>query len=560
MPVDRAAAKAAGYTDQEIDAFEAQAPAAPAQNFDYDGAIAAGYTPQEIAAAGYAPQAQPQTPFRKFWNQVNPIAGLQGLTDIVRHPIQATSAYTENIGRGVVEGAKSLGRGEFAKGAEQILSAGSPLAEAGEDARKGRYLDAAGTTFGVGTNLAMTRLPEGIAAVKKGAAPKLQAAAEKLYQTKVKQPTGEYGQPVSPLEAQKRTRWNLKKEIEGTEAGEVRRAAIQDETVAKLRETYGGKKDATVSPEPVRARLAALKEQYQKKGRPSAVREVEAIEEEFFAQLRNEDGSLRNMTPEEAFDFKIGKQQEVTEARSGAYAPGGKNSPSIKARQDIAGSLGDQLVEQFPESRALNEDYSMALKNRKPLARAVQNSKNAHWFGLLDRLASGAGGALGAGVGAMFGGAKGAGAGSVIGAGASAFASKIANSPGIRTRLAIKLSKMAGEGAGGVKAAQAAIDAYIARQETPKIIKPERLAEIEYEKNRPKGSPTKPEGKTSRISDWLAKKIASKGKRTAAAAPVAGSTAPALNQPYDPDTGRLSRDARGRFVSDKTRMKEFAKQ
>src|SRR5262249_26261230 len=129
---------------------------------------------------------------------------------------------------------------------------------------------------------------------------------------------------------------------------------------------------------------------------------VSAIKDEFLQRLQRAAGpidpsapvdpsAVRNMSPNEAFDLKVAHQNKARQMKVGAYQAGADNGAGVSAHQTIAGSLGDQLVDQFPEAAGLNARYSRLAKAEAPLDSAANRAANANPFSLASILSTAAG-------------------------------------------------------------------------------------------------------------------------------------------------------------------------
>ncbi len=372
-------------------------------------------------------------------------------TEIPAGALQAVGSAFAPLGSAAAEGTRGVAEltgaspdtarqlGGKAGLTSEMIAGGLPLIEAPASAAS-RYADAEAATK---------------EAAQKAETPNLgQRISTELMQGAVNQPA-----TTNPKVAARRTQTLLEEGLAPDRAGTAKRDAIRQQVGSQLGEAYkNAPQEPTVPLEPIEQSLDELAAKFQKQGRTDAVAKVQKVKSDFLDQYRDDQGNLRPLTPAEAHDVKVGYQEEVQTAKANAYDrfKGGGNAaplpPDVQALKVIPKAIGDQLVSQFPETKALNARYSAIMDVSPSLNRAAQNTANARGrFGLLELIGASVGGATGVLHGNFPGGSL-----------AGVAAVKILRDPAFRARAAVKLYKMSGGKPAGASVAD--LSAQLAQQ------------------------------------------------------------------------------------------------
>lgn len=243
---------------------------------------------------------------------------------------------------------------------------GSQIQKGAEKGAKGDWGGAVGTGIGVGTSLAAPDILEGATnALGPGLRATARGAAESMQRQVLKPPKSVDGTSV--------TQTSLREGLPATERGVSKLSEIKDQVGSQLGEIY---RNAPQQPIISGAGVAdALDSLAAKKGTASNAdaATVQKIKEEFLSKLP----MGPDLTPADAFDLKVAHQAKATEMKIGAYQSGAENGAAVSAHQAIASSLGDQLVSQFPEAKALNARYSALAKLEPTLMGAANRAANS---------------------------------------------------------------------------------------------------------------------------------------------------------------------------------------
>jgi hypothetical protein len=449
MPVDRQAAKAAGYSDQEIDQFEAgqtkaaaPAPAAPAAKGLGGKAWDALGDFGQYAAHNTATAVKALVPP----GSKNPG---QDMAAIAKNPSMAiggpVEGYVDQVSEGMSD-AKDFWKNDdylhaIARAGYSILPFIGPGLQRGADAlEKGNISGATGET---GAAMLQGVGPE----LVKGAKPA--AGLEKSAKAVIR---SAYKPPGSKLIG--KTAKNIDTLIDAnvlpTEEGIAQFHAEKnaagkaiDAGVDSLPQTE------SVPWQPVSDVLRSKAGEF---GTKQSVRQSYlSAEKEFLDNLRvelapGEHGPLnvRNMTPNEAQQLKVKAHQSATQAKSTAYA-GGQNPTSVDADQAIAKALGNTLKKQFPELAPLYDSYHAKNSAEPTLLAAVERIAKRE-KGLTT------GDLFGSMAGAGFGGQAGGKVGAMVGAPLAAFSVHLLRDPTFRIKTALWIAKQSGMSVNAAKA------------------------------------------------------------------------------------------------------------
>lgn len=367
---------------------------------------------------------------------------LQGIKNTFTHPGDALRSLgpvlKDPIGYAVdsvVEPMKGLARksrdkfnaGDYSGAAATGVSAlipgfGEQANQAGEELRRGEYAKGAGRTAGIGASLLA---PKAIEAAKPAIVKGMRATAKAGIRTGLK-PGGNNFERIDAAMDAAVNEAGLGNEFLPTTKG-IKRF---DATVQEVGGQIGKIVDNAPPVETIKTqRVWQAVEESKKNLLQSERAAVDAAAEDAWNELRQPDGSLRDMTPAEAHSLKVRMQNAVVKAKKGAYAGGAHNGPGIEGWQTVAGNIGEQLVEQFPELKGANARYA-GLKALEPVLDAARNRiLKREPFGLI---AGAVGGAVG---GAMR---------SIEGGVAATAVTRILTDPILRTKAAFALSRASG--------------------------------------------------------------------------------------------------------------------
>lgn len=385
-----------------------------------------------------------ETPLKAVGDVVaDPGGAARGLLGALKDPTGTAIAALKNLlvdapGAVMQKSADAFGRGDYsgalAHAAYSVIPAlGPSLDEAGDELRGGEYAKGVGRTLGVASNIVA---PEAIKAarVPQRLGDAMRGTAKGLYKSAVK-PTGKaWGRIDKAMDA------GLREGLSPNEAGVAGLKSGVRESGRQIGDAIDAAPDVpSVKAAPVEKAIAELREGFL----PSERAALDSAAEDFFGQLRQEDGSLRDMTPKEAHTLKVNLQDAVVRAKKGAYSSGAMNSAGVEAWQTAASGLGEQLVEQFPEIGSANARYS-SLKALEPILEDAKNRiAKREPFGLISSI----------------GGVGGAAAGGLTGGLTGLVVTKILSDPILRTKAAVALSRASG-GAVSNLAAAARLQSY----------------------------------------------------------------------------------------------------
>ncbi len=383
--------------------------------------------PKASQQTGIAASAQPQQggiahAVGQWWDQVNPMGTIKSAMDSFQSPADLFKSPVYEAGKNLVmSGAEDLGAGNTSRGIRKMISGvipviGPSLNKAGEQAEKGDYSGAIGTTLGIATNMGAGEMAKWAnSAVGPGIRSGLQSGANRIYRI---------GAPgMTPELAEFGTTQGIPYTQAGSEKlGGIREAAGQG---------IGGPVRAapqtrTQSPGPVATGLEDLKGEFLKRHAPI----IEAEKQKFLDEIRTgpPGSAVPNMTPEQAFDLKVKYQDLANRESSTAYSRGvAQSGPELASIKMVPSRLGEGLVAQFPEIKGENITYGLS-SELKPIVDHVvelQARKNP----LPTALTITSGGIAGTMTGQP-----------VAGLGA-AVALEVMRNPAARSRIAIALSK-----------------------------------------------------------------------------------------------------------------------
>ena len=438
-------------------------------------------TQQFDPSAGYAPAAAPSTTFDPgaayapapapkstigqvmdsagdflsgLWKQINPVSGLKGAAQLVDHPIDtymSDAAQRQAIYKQAEDAFKG---GDYAGGSARLLHAflpfmGPQMNQAADDFEAGRYAKAAGSSVGMGLNVAgPAAVGEGITAtVPSSIRDFLASKAKSFYQSALK-PSLRAGAPNPEALAQT----GLENQIPVSAAGAEKISGLIDNLNDSIKNTIASDPTKTVNAFGIADRLKQTAAKFQNQVNPTA--DLNAIRESGADFLQN---NPTDIPVQDAQALKTGTYQQLS---SRAY--GELGSATIEAQKALARGLKEELVTQFPEIAGLNAKESQLIDLDGALDTAVRRIGNHQLFGIGTPLAA-------AGAKAV--------SGSSGMAAVTGLAKAVFDNPVIKSKLAIALNQ-ASKGTITIPMAGARIQGYLGgvgnqvEQETSRSLQP----------------------------------------------------------------------------------------
>lgn len=368
---------------------------------------------------------------KELLSQVNPISGIEGAYQAVRHPVQtfaADSATREQIRQKAEDLFK---KGNYADGAAVMLNGIVPLLgpaseRAGDLVEQGQTAKGLGAASGIGLNLASPKLLESIKASIPGAAPMAAMIYESALKPKTTLPLAERAAAVST---------GLENAIPVSEKGLDKLSGLisnlNDAVQNKIK--AGSAAGATVNKYAVAGRLSDTAKRFSTQVNPSA--DLNAVADSGSEFLSSQPTNISALSAQQ---LKSGTYQQL-----GNKAYGELSSASIEAQKALARGIKEELQTQFPEIKGLNQQEGKLLDLQPLLERAVGRIGNHQLVGIGTPIVAGAGAALKSAKTGIVGG--------IIKA--------IVDDPLVKSKLAIALSK-ASKGTLTVPASLAKIAGY----------------------------------------------------------------------------------------------------
>lgn len=482
-------------------------PVTPPPGFTLDQPQAAAGTVQPPPGfkldAPAAPSGPPQTlghGASEFWDQVNPVAGVKGLAQMVRHPIDTLTADSGARQQIWHDAAGAFKGGDYATAIRKGVAGAIPLLgpqmdRSGDQFQSGDVAGGIGSTAGIAANLLA---PEVLRDVHMPALPAAaEGAARKLYQSALKPRTtlgaGRAGKAVSA---------GLENAVPVSPAGVDRLAGVIDDLNSKVGDQIQqAGPSRQISPAKALANVDELKGRFSEQVNPTSdMNAIDASKQDFIDTLG---GGPRDLSASEAQAMKTGTYRQL---KGRAY--GELKSASIEAQKALARGLKDAIAEAFPEIADANGKLSGALELEPLLDKAVTRISNHNVMGIGAPLAASA--------------AKAATGSSAIAA-ATGLIKHIVGLPAIKSRLAIALYK-GSKGQITIPTARLRVQGYV-----------NSLGEGAEAAQNAAPQQTYPKAAENDQQD-----------------------APAMSTALETPAGNLSRAASGQFVSDKSRLSEFA--
>jgi hypothetical protein len=417
---DVEAARRDGKSDDEIIQYLSQT-----RGFDVATALKDGHSKADIVA--HMATMKPKAPgfslgnvLGEWWKGVNPIEGAKGTLQMARHPIEAIRADAAQRAAMMDPAAAALERKDYPTLARKWLEASVPfvgpmLAPAGDFGQSGELDKMIGSTAGLATNLIAPELVKGVA-------PRIGRLADSVSEGLSRSSLGATGRYARP---------EIKAFTKTMRAEGIPVSARGAEKLSRLIKELGEAGDADVaanpklpiSPGPAVTRLGEMRKGFEEQvlGK-SDLGIIDSAQEEFLDKFRTGPGkAVRNLTAAEGQAMKKGTYRQLA-----SKAFGEVGSVSEKSQVQLAGGIGDELAEHFPELASKNARLGPLLDLRKPLETAVKNLEKRHALGIHASV-------FGTGVGLVTSDLK-------LGV-AAAVMKQVLEHPGIKSYLAIAISK-----------------------------------------------------------------------------------------------------------------------
>ncbi|MDE2020693.1 MAG: hypothetical protein KGJ13_10190 [Patescibacteria group bacterium] len=351
---------------------------------------------------------------KELLSQVNPITGIEGAYQAVRHPVAtlaADSATREQIRQKAEDLFK---KGNYADGAAVMLNGIVPLLgpaseRAGDLMEQGKTAQALGAASGIGLNLASPKLLESV----KASIPKAGPIASRLYESALKPST-----TLSPAERATAAATGMENSIPVSESGLDKLAGLVKSLNDKVQTTIqnAANSGATVNKYSVAGRLGQTAQKFATQVTPES--DLNAVADTGNEFLRNQP---TNIPADVAQKLKSGTYTQL-----GNKAYGELSSASVEAQKALARGIKEELQTQFPEIKGLNAEEGKLLELQPLLERAVARISNHQLIGIGTPIMGAAGTAVtgSTGLGAVSGILK-----------------AVVDDPIVKSRLAIILNK-----------------------------------------------------------------------------------------------------------------------
>lgn len=408
---------------------------------------------------------------KELWAQINPVTAAQGIGNAVMHPIDTAHQVLQNQADLAGKSAESFKNGDYVSGMRHALNYVIPLLgpqidEAGDKTANGKVAAGLGQATGIGLNLAAPELAAKAAPVVAKLAPKVQGAAERMYQSALKPPVTAGAEASREL-----SQTGLANALPVTEAGAAKLQGLIDDLNKKVAAKIQSKPGAAISPARVAARADETAQQFGNQVNPTRdLKTIENSQQEFLKTAGATPGSpavapqptgvlnaqgnpvMTQGTPATpavpAPPMAADKAQAI---KQGTYAQlskkyGELSSAQVESEKALARGIKEELETVFPEIKGLNAEESKLLNLQPALERAVSRVANHDLLGL--------GAPVTAGAGAVAAGAPGAAVGFLL--------KKVLDDPGMKSKLAITMMKASKTSASPLKlsTAMARVNAF----------------------------------------------------------------------------------------------------
>lgn len=371
---------------------------------------------------------------RELWNQTgaglaHPVQSAEAVAGAVNHPIRTYMADAANRQEILDKAEAAFKRGDYGEGVAHALYGivpffGPQLEKAGENFQEGKYGAGAGTSVGIGLNLAG---PEALGDIK-ASLPEARSLAAKMYQSALK--------PSTTLSAAERARavgTGLEYGIPVSESGVKQIGGLIDDLNSKIAAEVANS-PKTVNKFQVASRLSPTAQRFATQVTPES--DLNAVAETGNEFLRNQPNEI---PAAQAQAIKQGTYQQLSSKSYGEL-----RSATIESQKALARGIKEELANQFPELSKLNAQDSRLLQLQPLIERAINRIGNRNILSLGGKVA----------------GAGGAAAGGAPGAAAAMILHEVVGMPELQSKLAIALTKVS-KGAVTIGQAQSRVASYL---------------------------------------------------------------------------------------------------
>jgi hypothetical protein len=355
-----------------------------------------------------------------LWNQVNPVAGVEGAAQLAAHPIDTYKNDVKARSQVLDEAEQSFKSGDYAKGTAKLLYAFAPfvgpqLNQAANDFANGKIAAGLGTSTGTGLSMAG---PDAIGDVALRV-PGVESAAELLYRKALKPSlAANTGAQIGDM-----VRTGLQDKIPVSAEGSAKISDLMDDLNDKIKAQIASSPNATVNAFDVADRLKDTAKKFQTQVNPTA--DLQAIRESGAEFLQN---NPTDIPASRAQELKQGTYQQIKDRAYGELG-----TAATESQKALARGLKEELQTQFPEIGSLNAHESKLIGLDEAVDRRVQQLANRSllpggvWSGAL----------LGGSTGAIGGAASGV-EGAALGA-AAGMLKRVIEDPMVQSKLAIAM-------------------------------------------------------------------------------------------------------------------------
>lgn len=351
---------------------------------------------------------------KSFWQQINPVSGVQGAAQAVNHPIKTYMADAGNRQTAMNNAESEFKKGNYAAGMGHALNAiipfvGPQMEQAGNDIAAGNVGKGVGTSLGLGVNLAA---PEVIKNTVRAAIPSSAGgAASRLYQSALKPST-----TMSPAEVARTVQTGLESGVPVSAGGLSKVGDLIDDLNTKIAAQVASNPNAPINKFSVASRLGDTAKKFATQVNPDS--DLSAISKSGNEFLENQP---TNIPASQAQAMKQGTYQQLS---SRAY--GELGTATIESQKALARGLKEELANTFPELSGLNAQDSKLIGLQDALESSVKRIGNHQMLGIGTPLAA-------AGVKAA--------TGSTAAAGITGVMKAILDDPFVKSRVAIALHR-----------------------------------------------------------------------------------------------------------------------
>lgn len=335
---------------------------------------------------------------KELWNQVNPVAGIEGAAQLVNHPIDSWKSDSGARLKIYDDAEAAFKKGNYTEGAAHLLYAALPfvgpqLDAAGNNFAQGNYAKGAGASVGMGLAAAG---PEALSDLHPIQAAKSVIAAsgapERMYESALKPST-----TIPPVKRAAMIQTGLENAIPVSSTGVEKLGNLVDDLNSKIKAEIdaGNQAGKTVNKYAVASRLGDTAQKFSTQVTPiSDLMNISDTGNEFIAT------QLNDIPASDAQALKQGTYQQL---KGRAY--GELKSATIESQKALARGIKEELANQFPELKDMNGEESKLLNLDPVLQKAVNRISNHQIIGIGTPIAAGAAKAVtgSTGVGAVAG-------------------------------------------------------------------------------------------------------------------------------------------------------------